>query len=101
MKLGFEEKLDRYADLIINVGVNLQPQQRLIIGVPEYNSGAPLETAPLVRRIVERAYQKGASLVDVIWGDDALLLSRFEYASPETLEVMPTWQLQALLETAE
>lgn len=101
MQSGFETKLDRYAELIINVAVNLQPGQRLIIGVPEYNTGAPLETAPLVRRIVERAYKKGASLVDVIWGDDALLLSRFNHASPDTFDVIPAWHRQALLETAE
>jgi len=97
---SFETYLDRYAELIINVSVNLQPEQRLIIGVPEYNTGVPLEAAPLLRLLVEKAYQRGASLVDVIWGDDALLLSRFQHASPDTLDIVPIWHAQALLETA-
>jgi len=101
MNTEFERKLDRYAELIINVSLNLQLKQRLIIGVPETNTGVPLEAAPLVRLLVEKAYQRGASLVDVIWGDDALLLKRFEHAAPDTLELVPTWQAQALVETAQ
>lgn len=101
MKSEFERKLDRYAELAINVGLNLQREQRLIIGVPEVNTGVPLEAAPLVRLLVEKAYRRGASLVDVIWGDDALQLLRFEHASPDTLELVPAWQAQALLETAQ
>jgi aminopeptidase len=101
MGTDFEGKMDHYAELIINVGLNLQPEQRLIIGVPEYNTGAPLESAPLIRLLVEKAYKRGASLVDVIWGDDELLLTRFENAAPDTLEKVPAWQAQALLETAQ
>ncbi len=101
MENAFERNLNRYAELIIHVSLNLQPGQRLIIGVPEINTGAPLESAPLVRLLVEKAYQRGASLVDVIWGDDVLLLKRLKYAAPDTLDQVSAWKAQALLETAQ
>jgi aminopeptidase len=101
MDANFEKQLDRYADLAINVGLNLQPEQRLLIGIPIYNTGVPLEAAPLVRLLVEKAYQKGAKLVDVIWGDDDLVLVRFENAVPDTLDEIPSWQARALLGIAQ
>jgi leucyl aminopeptidase (aminopeptidase T) len=45
--------LKKYAELIIKVGLNLQPGQRLLIGDPVRNLGVPLGTAPLVRHIAK------------------------------------------------
>ena len=80
MDKDFERKLQQYAELTLKVGLNLQPGQRLLMGVPIYNTGVPLEAAPLVRMLVAEAYKMGAKLVDVIWGDDEVLLAR--YSSP-------------------
>jgi aminopeptidase len=101
MKSDFEKKLERYVDLTLQVGINLQPNQRLLIGVPIYNTGVPLEAAPFVKLLVKKAYKMGARLVEVIWGDDKLLLSRFIHADPNTLEEVPSWQSAALLQVAE
>jgi len=73
MPLTFDEKLQRYADLAIQIGVGIQPGQTLIIR-------APIEAAPLVRLAATSAYKAGAKLVDVMWQDDALTLARFQYA---------------------
>jgi aminopeptidase len=98
MDVNFEKQLESYAELTLKVGLNLQPRQRLLIGVPIYNTGVPLEAAPLVRLLVKKAYQIGACLVDVIWGDDEVLLARFEHASEDTFEEYPSWQAKALLD---
>ena len=65
----FETKLARYADLTLEVGLNLQPGQRLQIR-------APLLSAPFTHQVVKRAYQKGSPFVDVVWMDEQLQLFR-------------------------
>lgn len=93
-ELSFDQKLQNYADLAIHVGLNLQPGQRLII------NRAPVESAPLVRRLAVSAYQAGARLVDVFWSDDALSLARFNHAPRDSFEEFPTWRTEALVKHA-
>jgi len=71
--------LDKYAELIVKIGLNLRPGQRLLITNPSTH-GVQLHVAPLVRQIAACAYRAGARYVDVIWGDEALTLARFQYA---------------------
>jgi aminopeptidase len=98
----FEQNLDKYAEVVIRVGLNLQPGQRLLIGVPSYGIyGTPIELAPLIRLIVAKAYQIGARLVDVLWNDDQLRLIRFQYAPRDSFEEFPTWRANAVYETAK
>ncbi len=96
MNSDFENKLEKYAEVIVKVGLNIQPGQRLLIG-PPFNGilGVPIELAPLVRKIVTKAYQAGASLVDVIWTDDQLRLLRFQQANRDSFEQFPTWRSEA------
>lgn len=94
MTLTFEQKLANYAELAVRVGVGLQPGQRLIVN-------APVATAELARLIVEKAYQAGARLVDVIWDDDATTLARFRYAPRDSFEELATWRLDAMMAAAE
>jgi len=94
MALSFEQLLDRYADLVVKIGLNLQPGQRLLIE-------APIQNAPLVRLINARAYQAGARLVDVLWHDDQLVFDRFRYAPRDSFEEFPAWRANALLSYAE
>ncbi len=94
MSLSFEQKLDRYAELTVKVGVGLQKGQRLML------RGA-VEAAPLVRLIVEKAYQAGASIVEVLWDDEASSLARFQYAAPDSFNSIPTATADALLKGGE
>ncbi len=94
MSLSFEQKLRNYADLAVKIGVGLQAGQRLMVR-------APVEGAPLVRLIAESAYKAGASLVDVLWSDDAITLARFQYAPRDSFEEFPTWRAEALAAAAE
>jgi aminopeptidase len=94
MSLSFEQKLQNYADLAVEIGIGLQPGQRLIIR-------APIEAASLVRLITVSAYEAGARLVDVLWNDDAITLARFKHAPRDSFEEFPAWRTQVLAKAAE
>src|SRR5512143_3962613 len=93
MPLSFEQKLQNYAELAVKTGIGLRAGQRLLVR-------APVESAPLIRLIVESAYKAGARLVDVLWNDDAITLARFKYAPRDSFEEFPTWQAEAMTQIA-
>jgi len=96
MSSEFEQKLEKYAEVILKVGLNLQPGQRLLIGGPMLDAdGVPLESAPLVRLITKKAYQMGARLVDVVWGDVQLRKIRFQNAPKDSIEEYPKWRIDS------
>jgi aminopeptidase len=78
------ELLERYADLIVSVGANVQPDQVLAVE-------AQLEAQPLVHAIARRAYEKGARYVDVQYFDGDVKRIRAEDAREETLDWVPPW----------
>ncbi|MCO6451340.1 MAG: aminopeptidase [Caldilineales bacterium] len=90
MTNDFEQKLERYAELAVTIGANIQPGQKLIIW------RATLDTAPLVRLIAAKAYEAGARLVDVMWTDEGVKLARFQYAPRDSFEEYPDWQAQGM-----
>ena len=48
MSSEFEQNLDKYAEVIVRVGLNLQPGQRLLIGTPGFGIyGTPIELVHL------------------------------------------------------
>lgn len=96
----FDKKLDLYAELILKVGLNLQPGQKLVISGKNLFRGAPLRSAPLVRRIAAQAYQMGSPLVDVMWDDDQTQLMRFQHAPRDAFGEFPSWRTQALFDYA-
>ena len=99
MSSEFEENLEKYVEVILKVGLNLQKGQRLLI----YSTrGTPLlELAPFVELITKKAYKMGAKFVEVIWNDPQLDLIRFQHAPRDSFEEFPTWISNAALEFAE
>jgi aminopeptidase len=97
----FERKLEKYAEVAVHIGNNLQPGQRLLIIGRWLNRGVPLELTPLVQKITEVAYKAGAPFVDVIWADQKIDLLRHQYAPRDSFEEYPKWFLSALLEYLE
>ena len=91
----FEEKLARYADAVLRVGVNLQAGQTLLLIADS------LETAPLVRACVRRAYELGARFVDVLWNDGESRRLRFAHAPRDSFSEYARWLPQARLQHAE
>ncbi len=100
MEKNFELNLKKYADLVINVGLNLQPGQKLIMQHLR-NDGVPIQAAPLIRMVAESAYQAGARLVDIQWRDDEITLSRFKHAPRDSFEEFPAWQAKGIQDVVE
>jgi aminopeptidase len=88
--------LRAYADLTVRIGLNLQPTQRLLVIGPIANGGAALDAAPLVREITASAYRAGARLVETLWGDEALLAARLQFAPRDSFEEFSAWLPAAL-----
>lgn len=97
----FDKKLEIYADLALEVGVNLQPGQRLLIKSSVLTAGVFLEAAPFIRVLTKKAYQAGAMLVDVMWGDEGVQLRRFQHAAKDSFDQFPTWKTDELLASAK
>lgn len=58
MSTNFDLKLDKYAELIVKTGVNVQKDQTIILY-------ADVENVVLARKIVDAAYAAGANEVIV------------------------------------
>jgi aminopeptidase len=95
-----DRRLEVYADIAVNVALNVQPGQRLLIIGPLMNGGVSLEAAPLVRCIAASAYRAGAALVEAVWGDEPMQLARFHHARKDTLAEFSAWLPIALEEHA-
>ena len=91
---NFNEKLDKYARLCVEVGINIQKNQPLVIN-------APVEGAEFVRLVAKHAYELGAKQVHVNWNDEVLTRLRYENAPMEVFENFPKWYADGLEEFAE
>jgi aminopeptidase len=89
-----DSDLSRLADLAVVVGANVQPGQ--IVGVT-----AELEHYEFARAIAASAYDHGAKFVDVWYIDPLVKRARIEFAPDDTLEFVPSWYGQRVLELGE
>ncbi|MEW9677769.1 aminopeptidase [Lentibacillus sp. L22] len=78
---------EKYAELALKTGVNLQKNQALMIN-------APIEGADFTRIVVRKAYELGAKDVHVSWGDDALTKLYYENAPDEVIADYPEWKVK-------
>ena len=81
-----QEQQKYYAELLIKIGVNLQPGQALRIG-------AELAHRDFVRLVSDAAYQAGARYVHVEWIDAPLARSRLLYSQPDYLDFYPEYEV--------
>ncbi|UOQ45269.1 aminopeptidase [Halobacillus salinarum] len=84
-----QQQLEKYAELALKKGVNLQKEQGLIIN-------APIEASDLVRIISAKAYGKGAKDVHVEWSDEILTYLKMKNAPMNVLENFPEWKAKGL-----
>jgi aminopeptidase len=84
-----DDILAAYARLAVQVGVNLQPGQRLAVN-------AYVEHTELVRAVAEEAYASGASHVDVYYSDQRVRHSHIAHTSDEMLGWSPPWLVKRL-----
>src|ERR671931_1990422 len=89
-----QDRLERYADLIVNFGANVQEGQILDIG-----SGLGKEH--LTRALTASAYKRGAKFVDVNYWDPWLKRIRVQHASDDVLDFVPRWYGERTLELGE
>jgi len=88
------DRLERYADLALKVGVNLQPGQPLMIN-------ADVAHAPLGRVIADRAWRAGASTVFAYYNDLQLRKSLVDLAPDAALTVSAPGTVPMLEELVE
>ncbi|WP_066188234.1 MULTISPECIES: aminopeptidase [Gracilibacillus] len=88
------ELMEKYAELALKTGVNLQKNQALMIN-------ASIEGADFVRIVARKAWEMGAKNVHINWSDDELSLLKFQNAPEETLTNIPDWQIAKQLSFAE
>mgnify|MGYP001223980291 CR=1 FL=1 len=100
MDASFQEKLKKYAELAVKVGLNLQPGQKLVLQHLR-NGGVPIQTAHVIRELVACAYQAGSPLVDVQWRDDELLFSRLKHAPKDSFGDFPAYLAEGILDVIE
>ncbi len=90
----FEQQLSRYAELAVQVGVNIQPNQYLYIS-------ASTDATEFVRLITEKAYDVGARQVFVDWADDVVSRLRYEKAPADSFSEYPEWKVMEREQLAE
>lgn len=91
---NFKEKLEKYAEVAIKNGVNIQSGQKLVIN-------APIESAEFVRLLQKKAYETGAANVYVEWNDEKSSLIKYEKAPDSAFEEFPEWKAEGFKKLAE
>lgn len=88
-----EEQLKQYAALLVKVGMNVQPEQRVYIRVT-------VDAKDFVHLVVEAAYEAGASDVKVNYTDDKLAQLNFKYRNQESFESVPQYLVDERMDYA-
>jgi aminopeptidase len=88
------DRIERFADVVVRAGVNVQPGQGVILRTDT----AHLEIA---RAVVAAAYAAGAAWVEPIWSDGPMRRSAVDHASLESLSASRGWALQRIREWAD
>ncbi len=91
---ALESRLDSYADLLINYAMRVKEGQEFVLQ-------APLEGADFARQLVAKAYEAGAKRVHIMWHDDELDRTAFEYESLDTIGELPLWKQDFYNDLAE
>ncbi|HEX3805382.1 MAG TPA: aminopeptidase [Gaiellaceae bacterium] len=87
------DRLNRLAELSVH-GANVQEGQIVMV-----NAEIGLEEQ--ARATAAAAYKRGAKFVDVVYFDPHLKRARVENADPDTLDFVPAWYGERVLEHAE
>lgn len=80
---------DNLAKTAVKIGVNIQPDQFLVIN-------SPIETADFARKVAEAAFEAGAGDVYINYGDEKFNKIRLNNVTEETLKKVPDWYSEQL-----
>ena len=89
-----QDRIDRYAALVVRVGANVQPGQQVLVA-------ADVSHAAVARAVAEQAYLAGASRVSVEYSDPYVRRSALRHAPAEGLTAASRWELDRYDEWAE
>jgi aminopeptidase len=84
MAIELGDRLDRYADLAVRVGANVEEGQVVFIN-------GRVEHAPLIRALAHASYRAGARYVDVFYADQHVRRAMVELGPDDALEYTPDW----------
>lgn len=90
----FQQQLEKYAELAVKVGVNVQPGQTLVVN-------ASLDAVEFVREVAKKAYAAGAKNVQVDWNDDEVSRIKYEMAPDDAFTEYPMHRAKEREELAE
>jgi len=92
-----QELLQKYAEAIVKVGLNIHAEQRLIITNGNAR-GVPPAGRALAHAVTKAAYAAGARYVEVIWGDEEMLRIRLQHAPADSFSEYPKFTISAVLD---
>ncbi|MBF0754727.1 MULTISPECIES: aminopeptidase [Jeotgalicoccus] len=84
--MNIEDKLYKYAELLVDVGINITDGKRLYIR-------ATADALPLVRLVTKIAYERGSKEVKVSLSDDTIARLNATYRTEEELAVIHDFQV--------
>jgi aminopeptidase len=84
-----DERLERYAELVVKVGSNVQPGQEVFVY-------AAVEHHDLARELTRQAYRAGASYVHVIYRDGHARKAMIELGPDSALTYTTDWERSLL-----
>ena len=87
-----EDRLERYAELAVRVGANVQPGQEVFVH-------PMVEHAELGRALVRQAYRAGASYVHIQYQDDHIRRAMIELGPDAALTYSPGWEQELTEQT--
>lgn len=84
-----ERQIDKYVELVIQKGINIQKGQILVIS-------SPVEVYDFTRKLVKQAYELGASEVAVHWNDEVVGKYKYVYGAEDIFDTFPEWQKESM-----
>src|ERR1044072_4783013 len=84
MSVAVDSRLERYAELAVHVGANVQAGQNVFVLTQ-------IEHAPLARALTRASYEAGARYVDLRYRDDHERKALIELGPEESLTHSPEW----------
>lgn len=82
-------KLEKLAEVAINIGLQLQKGQDLVIT-------APVAALPLTRLLTKHAYLAGGGIVTTFYSDEDTTLARYRYGSDENFDRAAGWLYEGM-----
>lgn len=92
--MNLNDRIDKFAKLAIEVGVNIKPGETLLIR-------ADISSYDFVRRCVKEAYRVGAKHVYIEYSDEYTTREKYLNAPSEAFDEYPQWQADKYTQIAK